>query len=207
MSNSHRVGPLFPDLGPRRVNCDSGFPARSLFSACVRLWFVHGSLSPQRSWVSERQRLTPFILGETLLSWLQLLDGESDAHCVALAERVGATCQGGMVPTRSTRCQFQGGGDARHWAVKRVARIMRCFFWKIFPLENSAKSEARASLNGSHLLALVGVSPDKCLLLVRFCVFFPPCAPCTPLIFASVYLSDWIILDDRDIHRNKEIVF
>lgn len=176
-------------------------------SACVFLWFLHVSISPEWSCILERRCLTYFILwGEALLSWLQLLDRESDAHCVVLAKRVRATCQGGVVPTHNTTCQFQGGGDARRWVVKRVAGIMRCFFWKIFPLENSAKSKARASLKGSHLLALVGVSTDK-YLSISECIFLfhhpRPRAPCTPLIFASVYLSDWIILDGRGIETRE----
>lgn len=173
-----------------------------MFHCSYVAWFPH-----KRAGTSEWPRLTSFIQRvEALPGWLRLLEWAWDAHCVALAEGVRATCRGGVVPTHNTACQVQGSGDARHWAVKRAARTMWCFFWKRIspPPESSAKSKAHASLNWSHLLALVGVSSDKCVSVLHFGVGF--LFPLGSLHFISLCLhwSKWLYSLSCGRHMRKQ---
>lgn len=89
------------------------------------------------------------------------------------------------------------GGAARQRVVKRASLYNVLLLLKgELPSGRSAKSEAHASLNWSHLLALVGVSADKCLSAGwRFSL--------TPSVFASLNLRDHSDLDNRDTGRGR----
>lgn len=151
-----------------------------LFSLFHVSWFVHCSILPKRSCILGLQCLTSLILRvEAVLGWLPLLERESDVHCVALAEGVGATCQGGVIPThthhavpvlRQQRCQASSGEEGSSYNVMLFSE-RRASHLKAVP--NPRRS---ASLNWSHLLALVGVGTDKCL-SVSACGCFIPAPP------------------------------
>lgn len=89
------------------------------------------------------------------------------------------------------------GGAARQRVVKRASLYNVLLLLKgELPSGRSAKSEAHASLNWSHLLALVGVSADKCLSAGwRFSL--------TPSAFASLNLRDRSDFDNRDTGRGR----
>lgn len=94
-------------------------------------------------------------------------------------------------------CQFRSAELPGRGVVKRASSYNVLLLLKgELPSGRSAKSEAHASLNWSHLLALVGVSADKCLSAGWS---FSP----TPSAFASVNLRDRSILDDRDTGRGR----